>query len=78
MLNNYNEVAALKRPIYADDGREEIVFCDPCMISNEELDRFQFENGKNLKWINSWQPIKENYWSSQPLTDAFGNKPSGG
>lgn len=40
MLNNYNEVAALKRPVYSDDGREEIVFADPSMISNEELDRF--------------------------------------
>jgi hypothetical protein len=80
MLNNYNEVAALKSPVYAEDGREEIVFVGAPLITIEELDRFlnQEDGGKHLKWISSWQPIKDNYWSNQPLTDEFGNKPSGG
>ena len=80
MLNNYNEVAALKKPVYSEDGKEEISFVDPPMISLEELDRFlnTESGGKNLKWINSWQPIEDNFWSNQPLTDEVGNKPSGG
>ena len=79
-LNNYKEVAALKAPIYADDGREEIVFVGAPLMSTDELERFlnTEDGGKNLKWINSWQPIKDNYWSNQPMTDEFGNKPSGG
>ena len=38
--NNYNEVAALKKPIYPADGREEIIFVDPCLIPKAELESF--------------------------------------
>ena len=55
-LNSMNEVAALKKPVYPDDGREEIIFVDPVMITKEELDTFLNKpgGGLGLKWINTW------------------------
>ena len=76
MITNYNEVAALKKPLYPADGREEIVFAEPALIDAKELDAFMNseQGGKNLKWINSFQPIKDNYYSQTQATDEFGNK----
>jgi hypothetical protein len=76
MITNYNEVAALKKPLYPADGREEIVFSEPSLIDAKELDAFMNseQGGKNLKWINSFQPIKDNYYSQTQATDEFGNK----
>lgn len=48
-------------PVYPDDGRQQIVFKDQCLIPTEELDRFMNSEigGKNLVWINNFQPISD-------------------
>lgn len=60
-LDSIKEVADLKKPIYPDDGKSEIVFTQECLIPSDELERFMnSENGgKNLVWINNFQPISD-------------------
>lgn len=60
-LDSIKEVADLKKPVYPNDGRQQIVFTEECLIAPEELERFMnSENGgKNLVWINNFQPIND-------------------
>ena len=76
-LDSFNEVAALKKPVYPEDGKEMITFEDPVLIEPQELDRFMLGPGKELKWINKFHPIKEQNYSAEPAVDEFGNKTEG-
>lgn len=60
-LDSIKEVADLKKPIYPEDGKQDIVFTNECLIPPDELERFMnSENGgKNLVWINNFQPISD-------------------
>ena len=37
-LDSIKEVADLKKPIYPDDGKSEIVFTQECLIPSDELE----------------------------------------
>lgn len=60
-LDSIKEVADLRKPIYPADGTQEIEFTDECLIAPEELERFMNSEigGKNLVWINNFQPIND-------------------
>jgi len=47
--------------MYAEDGRQDIVYSDATLLSAAELDRFMNSEagGKKLKWINHFQPIND-------------------
>ena len=76
-LDNFNQIAALKKPVYPEDGTEEITFVDPVLMSEQELSRFTNGDGKGLKWINQFQPIRDLTYSAESTTDEFGNKKQG-
>lgn len=60
-LDSIKEVADLKKPIYPEDGKQGIVFTNECLIPPDELERFMNSEtgGKNLVWINNFQPISD-------------------
>lgn len=47
--DNFNGIVALKKPVYLEGGGEEITFVDPVLMSDEELNHFTIDDGKNLK-----------------------------
>ena len=51
----------MKKPLYPEDGNNEIQFTDECLIPADELERFMNsdDGGKNLVWINNFQPIND-------------------
>ena len=46
-------------------------------MDEDELGRFMEGDGKGLKWINQFQPIRDLTYSSEATTDEFGNKRQG-
>lgn len=55
-LDSIKEVADLRKPIYPQNGNQDIEFTDECLIPPDELERFMnSENGgKSLVWINNF------------------------
>ena len=60
-LESIKEVADLKKPLYPENGNQEIEFSDEPLISAEEMERFMSsdQGGKNLIWINTFQVITD-------------------
>lgn len=60
-LESIKEVADLKKPVYPEDGTQDIEFTDQCLLSAEELERFMTSEagGKSLVWINTFIPITD-------------------
>jgi hypothetical protein len=51
----------LQKPTYPDDGRQQLVFIDQPLISNDVLNRFlnDEKGGKLLAWINYFKPLPD-------------------
>ena len=77
-FNSLSEVAALLKPLYPDDGREEVVYVGPQLITPEELEELSNQDGGSyLTWINSYQPIKDQFFSTASTIDEHGNPTEG-
>ena len=44
----------LQKPVYPDDGSEQITYTKECLLSTDELNQFMNseQGGKNLVWVN--------------------------
>ena len=60
-LDSIKEVADLRKPIYPEDGTQDIEYTDEPLIGQEELERFMNSEtgGRGLVWINNFQPITD-------------------
>ena len=60
-LDSIREIADLRKPIYPVDGSQDIEFTQEVLVPPEELERFMNSEigGKNLVWINNFQPIND-------------------
>ena len=60
-IDSIKEISDLRKPVYPQDGSQEIEYTNEVLIPADELERFMNSEmgGKNLVWINNFQPITD-------------------